>query len=508
MRPEPVTHIRKSRSASSLFAVLLALTVSGCEPFDGDDESGEDRPLNIVFVLLDDATKSHYNAKSMPFTWRYMRNHGTTFDDYLVTTPLCCPARASILTGQYGHNNGVLSNTYGDLRDPGDILPAWLQGAGYRTAHVGKYLNGSEEALDNRADASPGWDEWYTVLEPQSFYGYQISDNGTIEQFGDEDEDYLTRVLSDKAAGLVEELAGSDEPFFLELDHYAPHRAPRQPGGCRHAAPPDPLDVGKFEGAHVPRSPALFEVDRSDKPSFIQNLPAGTPAALREADLRYACALGSLLSVDRGFEQLVSALDESGVLDRTAIIFSSDNGVYYGEHGVPDEKHFPYREAYEVPLQIALPDETPRRVDAPAASIDLAPTMLEIAAGEPCVADGGCRPLDGRSLMPVLEGGADPSTWLDRPRGLELTLPGNSEPFDRVCEYFGVRSGRWAYVHHVTAARVGEDCLPSGEAELYDIVADPHQLENLAGTGRSIEPRLHQLALQVRACEGAACRRP
>ncbi|MDQ3728843.1 MAG: sulfatase [Actinomycetota bacterium] len=497
-----------------LLALVFSLVLGTCGTESGpeDDRPGPvaDAP-NIVFVLLDDATKAQYTKETMPFTWRYMRQNATTFTDYIVTSPLCCPARASIITGQYGHNSGVLANSYGAIDDPRNVLPVWLQRAGYRTAHVGKFLNNFEQTLDDPADPTPGWDEWFTQLEPQRYFDYEISDNGEPRAYGDRDEDYLTRVLNAKAADLIDEFADRGETFYLELDAFAPHFAGGQKGRCRGAAQPDPLDEGSFSDARVERSPALFEAHREDKPGFIQRLPVGSPTELRAKDDRYACALESLRAVDRGVEEIVSRLRERGLLDSTALVFSSDNGVFYGEHGIPDEKQFPYREAYEVPLQIALPDSlggpTLAENAAPVASIDLAPTLLEMAAAEPCRAPAICRPLDGRSLIPLLESESATQPGDGRPRGIELTLTQNNEPYDRVCEYFGVRSGRWAYIEHVTVARRGRSCRPSEETELYDLDADPRQLLSLAGKRPAVEQRLRRLALSVRACEGASCRR-
>ncbi|MDQ2675484.1 MAG: sulfatase [Actinomycetota bacterium] len=502
------------RSYLGLGVLAGALTLFGCGGGSGAERAPAPATAaepNIVFVLLDDATKEQYSAESMPFTWEYMRRHATTFSDYLVTSPLCCPARASITTGQYGHNSGVLANVYGAIDDPQNILPVWLQQSGYGTAHVGKYLNNYENDLDAPADVAPGWDEWLTQLEPQRYFGYELSDNGEAVRFGNADDDYLTRVLNARAVEVAEDFARRDERFYLQLDQFAPHFAGGQDGRCKGAAEPDPRDERAFSQAGVPRAPALFEQDRRDKPEFIRSMPRGSGKALRAADVRYACALESLRAVDRGFEEIISTLEEHGALDETAIVLSSDNGLYYGEHGIPGEKHFPYREAYEVPLQIALPrspgNGQPARVDAPTASIDLAPTFLELAGGKPCAEPGDCRALDGRSLLGLMRRGDGAGDWAGRARGLELTLDENNEPYDRTCEYFGVRWKRWAYVKHVTAARRGGECRPSGERELYDLSKDPFQLRNVAAGEPKSARRLHRLAVAVRKCEGGQCRR-
>ena len=295
----------------ALGLIAVAIGLLGCDEEAGSERSVEGataKEPNIVFVLLDDATTAQYNAETMPFAWRYMRRNATTFEDYLVTSPLCCPARATIITGQYGHNNGVLANAYGAIDDAENILPVWLQKAGYRTAHLGKYLNNYENTLSKPDDVAPGWDEWLTQLEPQSYFGYELSDNGRAVPFGRDDDDYLTRVLNERATQVIENYAERGERFYLQLDHFAPHFAGGQRGRCRGAAQPDPLDDGTFEGARVPRSPSLFEPDRSDKPEFIRRMPEGSPEALEAADVRYACALESLRAVDRGFEDIVASL--------------------------------------------------------------------------------------------------------------------------------------------------------------------------------------------------------
>ena len=492
-----------------LLASCLVLGACGEESAPEDDrpEPAVEAP-NIVFVLLDDATKAQYTAETMPFTWRYMRRNATTFTDYIVTSPLCCPSRATLITGQYGHNNGVLSNSYSDLEDPGNVLPAWLQEAGYRTAHVGKFLNNYEKALDDPASPTPGWDEWFTELEPQGYYDYAISDNGTVEEYGTSDRDYLTRVLSEHATGLIAELAPDETPFYLAFEPFAPHTGGGRGGECDGAAVPDPRDEGRFENAKVPASEAIGEVDSSDKPSFMKRLPRRTPSREAKADGRYRCALASLRGADRAIEKIVGALEEEGVLGETAIIFSSDNGLFYGEHGIPGEKQFPYREAYEVPLQIALPNppakKQPDLVDLPVANIDVAPTVLELVGGEPCPAEGACRVLDGRSLLPLLLDDAEARDWKGRARGIELNLPANNEPYDRVCEYYGVRAGRWVYVQHMTAARSGAECEPVSDEELYDLRKDPGQLDNASGELPAVETRLRRLARRIRTCEGVS----
>jgi N-acetylglucosamine-6-sulfatase len=508
MRIHP--HRRLHPAAAVLWLVALAL--AGCFT-DEDERSSAQKasPPNILMVLTDDQTESQYSLRSMPFTWRYMRAHATTFTNYMVTSPLCCPARAGIITGQYGHNNGVLVNSYSALRKPAEVLPVWLQRAGYQTAHVGKFLNNYGKTLSDPAEVTPGWDDWFTQLEPQRYFDYDISDDGEVVHYGTSDDDYLTRVLTEHATDLIESWAEGDQPFYLALDYFAPHFGGEDPARrCNGAPVPDPRDQDRFTRATVPGNPSVNETALDDKPHFIQALPPLTAFRQREANQRYRCALASLRAVDRGFRAVVQALEESGLLENTVLVFSSDNGYFYGEHRIPDDKQVPYRETYEVPLQIGLPTRLVERsvasTNAEVANIDLTPTFLELARADPCVTEGECRTVDGHSLLPLLGArGADSNAWPDsRPRGLELNNSSAGSSRGGTCHYYGVRTGRWVYVRHVTTALPHGECLPSVEAELYDLKDDPQQLENLAQNDPELRARLDRLARGIRRCAGSA----
>ena len=144
-------------------------------------------------VVTDDQRLDSFNSRTMPATERLIADKGTTFTDTIITTPTCCPSRATMLTGQYGHNNGVMANApgYRAMEDPENTLPVWLDKAGYQTAHLGKYLNGYQGVADPDTEVAPGWDEWYTLLTPRRYYGYNLAVNGNEEKFGNNDEDYF-----------------------------------------------------------------------------------------------------------------------------------------------------------------------------------------------------------------------------------------------------------------------------------------------------------------------------
>src|SRR5204863_368344 len=185
----------------------------------------------------DDETAAQNTWKVMPKTRRLLARHGATFGGYIVTTAECCPSRASLITGQYAHNHGVFSSGKGEgypkLIDKGNVLPVWLQDAGYNTIHVGKFMNHYTQDLPNRTDVAPGWDDWQTTLSGVRYYNYSLSANGKLVKYGDQDSDYVTRVLTHKSVAAVRKYAPERKPFYLQVDQRAPHTAAgNRPGRC------------------------------------------------------------------------------------------------------------------------------------------------------------------------------------------------------------------------------------------------------------------------------------
>jgi N-acetylglucosamine-6-sulfatase len=478
-----------------LLAALSVASPAAAAPRGTGDEGG--RP-NVVLIVTDDQTLASYAPDVMPHTTRLLEGTGTRFANAFVSTPLCCPSRASLLTGQYGHNNGVLRNDYGQLNEKGNTLPAWLQEAGYRTIHVGRYLN-FYEAVAAPHEVAPGWDEWRTITGGSAYFDYTLEVDGEPVRYGNEDGDYVTRVINERAAHLIEDSARRPEPFFLQVDHMAPHQASgTRTVGCKSSPIPDPRDGRRFRDRPLPAKPSFNEADVSDKPSFIQELLPLEEAQLRRINRRWRCSLASLRSVDRGVREIFAALRSSGELSETVVIFVSDNGYYFGEHRIPDKKHNPYEEAIRVPLLVRLPkalrDGAPRVpvVTQTVANIDIAPTIVQLAGAEPCARPGLCRTMDGRSLVPLLRG--DTQWPAERDLVIELERVGTpSDVGGRVCVYSGLRtpgpSGAGTlYVEHSQAVAANGNCEPVSEVELYDLAGDPWQLENLAGGGGADPP--------------------
>jgi N-acetylglucosamine-6-sulfatase len=493
---------RRAAIALAATAVALALgAVAAAE--DGAGSRGGAAKPNFLVIVTDDQTLEQMRA--LPKTERLVGRKGTVFTEAAVTTPQCCPSRVSYLTGQYAHNTGVLSNKHGyvALADPGNVLPVWLQRAGYTTAHLGKFLNGYEKAIGPITEVAPGWDEWATLLKPRRYLDYELQVNGESVPYGDDEDDYLTRVLTARAKRLIRELGAAQDPFYIQLDHYAPHSGFGDPSGsCGDFAGAESPGFERYGDKPLPESASFNEREIADKPVFLRRHDRLGKANKRRIRNSYRCALAALDSVDQGVKELVGTLEEEGLLEDTVLVFTSDNGFYYGEHRIPGSKTLPYEEAIHVPLLIRLPDslrgETRvREVDEQVANIDLAPTILELAGARPCGSDG-CRVLDGRSLVSLLQGrGGFPG---GRAVAIELTQGKDTVKPTLSCSYQGLRTPRELYVEHTSVPRPSDrSCEPTLEVEHYDLRADPFQLENL-GEDAALAARV--AALQ--ACTGIA----
>jgi N-acetylglucosamine-6-sulfatase len=506
----PVAALALATATAVVGAVLVARATPPAQAAPGD------KP-NIVFVVTDDQRLDSFDKRVMPATHRLIAGKGTAFTDAIVTTPTCCPSRATMLTGQYGHNNGVTANApgYRALVDPGNTLPVWLKQAGYLTAHLGKYLNGYQGAVETNTEVAPGWDEWDTLLTPRRYYGYNLAINGSEEKFGNKEGDHLTRVLNRETAHVIRRFAGKDDPFFVQLDQFAPHTESGMSSGatrCKGGAVPDPRDEELFENEKVPQTPNFNEKDVTDKPTFIRGRGRLDQSGKRKAAKRVGCRLASLRAVDRGVKKIVQTLKAEDELENTAIIFTSDNGYFEGEHRISVNKTFPYEEALRVPLAVRLPPSVvngpqPAKVKDLVANIDLAPTILDLAGGEPCDADGNCRVMDGRSMVELMKGNGggfadDRSLVLEY--GRERDKPG------LLCKYAGIRDPAQVYLEY-TAIASATGCEPIEEGELYDLRADPFQLENLfrpnGGQG-SAQAQLEAKLEELRDCAGIQGRDP
>jgi arylsulfatase A-like enzyme len=393
----------------------------------------------------------------------------------------------------------------------------WLEGAGYKTAHVGKYLNGYESAVGDPRPVAPGWNVWYTTTGTTRYYDYDVSANGRLIHFGDHDNDYVSRVISRKAKTLVQRFVPRRKPLYLQVDHRAPHTETgiESRGGCSGRTVPDPDDKQLYKGDPLPQPPSFNEADVSDKPSFMRTRAPLPPERLKKLTKRYTCALASLKAVDRGVEKIVKALKKAGELRKTVIAFTSDNGYYHGEHRIGVGKIYPYEEGIHVPLVMRVPEQyrgggqRVSEVSEPVGNIDLAPTFLELAGGaKPCRGDGACRVMDGRSLLGLL-GGREGSYPDDRALVTEYSVGSNLSQEDGLCSYSGVRTADAIYVEHIVANSFTEGCKETPERELYNLGEDPFELRSLdGGVAPQLESTLSDRLDALRDCAGIAGRDP
>jgi N-acetylglucosamine-6-sulfatase len=481
------------------------------------------QPPNIIVVQTDDQDAATLTRTVMPKTVKLLRKHGTTFTDYVVSGPLCCPSRVALLTGQYAHNNGVTwnnPNPYGDLRRKGNTLPIWLRRAGYVTVHVGKFLSFYERAVGDPDVVPPGWDEWHTVLDPVDYYRYVLHVNGHPVYHDSRARDYLTHVLNETSTRMIRRYVPRRRPLFMAVDQFAPHtgyqphKGPCSPG----MATPAPEDIHLFEHEPLPKPPSFNEADVSDKPSFIRTRHQLRPEAIPSLAREFRCRLASLRAVDRGLAQIVRALRRTDELANTAILFTSDNGWLQGPHRIPGGKIAPYEEALRVPFIIRLPRDlrphggAPRRLSTPVANVDVAPTILGLAGADPCSRRGQCRTLDGRSMLRAIR--SDGKRWPPH-RGILLELErsgARAAPFTP-CDYEGVRTSHDVYVEYHSATRRDNICVAEEEREHYDLRADPYQLDNLAAAPLDSataenEPKLASRLEVLRDCAGISRRDP
>ena len=401
----------------------------------------------------------------MPDTKRIFGAHGVTYSNAFVTTPMCCPSRSSILTGQYAHNHGVKSNLI--PLDQSKTLESYLSRAGYRTGLYGKFLN--SWPLDQNP---PYWDRWrfFNRVHFDVYDGGDWNANGWVRPVSA----YPTHYIARGAVHFLADAEGHDrQPWFLYLAPPNPH------------LPAIPED--KYADAPIPPAtidPSMPERDRSDKPQYIQD----ATTTVREGKELRARQLRALMSADDMVQRVFHALSTYRETRRTLAIFISDNGLLWAEHGW-DEKSVPYTSSIKVPMFARWPGHlAPRTHDRRlVANIDIAPTVLEAAGITPDPA----KPIDGRSL---LSSGR---------RGHILAEFWKLHKYP-VPTWASIRTRSFQYVEYY-----GDDGQTVIFREYYDLRADPYQLDNRLGDAdRGNDPdvsALHDRLAKDRTCVGVAC---
>lgn len=453
---------------------LIAVGIAGSTGQAGfrAEARGNPRP-NIVVVMTDD--QNFRQLAQMSTVRSKLAGRGTSYRRFFVNFPLCCPSRATFLTGQYFHNHRVVG-TYTRL-DDSRTLPVWLRRGGYRTGFVGKYLNGYGQ--ERRRYVPPGWSEWYAAIGSrsgvQNVYDYRLNENGALRHYGRDASDFKQDVITAIGRDFIERRAPRQRPFFLQLAYTAPHIAagprPLPPDDCAGSPQPAPRHAHVHDSAELKVVPSFNEANVKDKPRQVRRLTRLKASGIARITRRNRCMLESLESVDEGVGELVDALRAAGELGRTYVLFTSDNGFMLGEHRIRSGKKWVYEEAIRAPLVIRGPGiSRGRSTHKLAVNPDLTRTVLDAANVRPRL-----RP-DGVSLL----GGS--------PTNRAISIESN--------EFEAVRTHRYLYAEH-----------DGGAHELYDLREDPHELRNRARarSHRDVRRRMERVLRRVRTCTGRSC---
>lgn len=484
--------------------------VTALEPTTGE-KPNTNKP-NIIFFLADDMEAGL--LKHMPNAQKHIFEKGATFENYFTNVSLCCPARASIFTGKYAHNTGVVANAYPDGfhgfhtgDEKRDTFAVWLEKRGYDTALLGKYLN-EYPYVDSRRSkgVSPrfvpnGWTDWVVPVKGQ-FAGdnYLLNENGSLNRYS-RPKDHLSDLMARRAIDMIQGNK-DDSGLMIEYSYYGPHMP----------EPASPIERNnkrlKRALANVkhPRTPAFNEADISDKTGGLRRQNRLTPKEIREIDRTHRDRVLSVKTMDRHIGKIVRSLKMTGQLDNTYLVFTSDNGYHLGEYRMKEGKNSPFDTDTHLPLGIRGPGIKPGTiVDEVTGNIDIAPTFADMAntAAGPEV--------DGESLLPLAQQ-VPVNDWRDyfyiqrgkltpynQSRTSEPGADGQYKEERRIIGYAGVISQTMRYVEYAT-----------GDRELYDITDDPYQIHNLLARSKdATAPHIEQTSQQLsnvlrelRDCEG------
>lgn len=478
------------------------------------------RRPNIVLILTDDLDIAIGGLNPLIKTKKLIGDAGISFTNAFVASPLCCPSRASILTGKYPHNHHVINNTlegncsslaWQKSQEP-QTFPALLQTyAGYQTFFAGKYLNeyGNSDA-GGMEHVPPGWDYWVGLERNSKYYNYTLSVNGKSRKHGGNySMDYLTDVLANMSLDFLQ-YKSNYRPFFMMVSTPAPH----SPWTAA------PQYENSYPNVKAPRDPN-FNVHGKDKHWLIRQ--AKTPmtnSSVEFLDDAFRKRWRTLLSVDDLVEKVVKMLEVRGELENTYVIFTSDNGYHTGQFSLPLDKRQLYEFDIRVPLMVRGPKIQPNQTTPMlVANVDLGPTILDIAGY-----NVNKTQMDGMSFLPVMEGQMNSSSWrtdilveyegegsnISDP-ACPLLGPGVSECFpDCVCE--DSYNNTYACVRTVAPSANLQYCeFDDNEVfvEVYNVTADPFQLSNIARSiDQEVLEKMNHRLMMLQSCSGLSCRTP
>lgn len=426
------------------------------------------KPMNIIFILADD-----HRYDFMGFTGAVpglqtpgmdrMASEGIYVKNAFVTTALCSPSRASILTGQYAHTHTVVDNS---APMPANLMffPQYLQQKGYKTAFMGKWHMGN-----NGDQPQKGFDEWISFADQGKYFGNLLNINGKREQMPE--DNYITDELTSRAIGWMNTV--KDKPFFLYLSHKGVHAeftpAPRHQGKYKDLPIISPQSMyltvtdssKQFGTVTTPKTPVNYK----DIPRWVREQRYSWHGVdyMYHGQIPfnefYHLYLETLLAIDESIQSVMKWVEENGMRDNTMIVYMGDNGFLFGEHGLIDKRNA-YEESMRVPMLVWAPGMVKAHSVLPQMilNIDLAPTFLDIAGiSEPSQ-------MQGRSFLPLLKGAK--IGWRDK-IFYEYYW---EQAFPQTPTTFAVRTDKYKYVSYNGIWDINE---------LFDIENDPYEMNNL-----------------------------
>jgi N-acetylglucosamine-6-sulfatase len=502
---------RTAGAALVCFGLIVCASLLATGAGDEIKNAKADAPARPSFVVVITDDQDVTSMAVMRKVRRHLARRGTTFENFYATLPACCPSRATLLTGQYAHNHGVRTNewttgggfrAFTRTRAYSRTIASALRRAGYRTAWLGRYLNGYDPMAQARPSLRPpGWSRWLPTVDGARLYGWRLNENGRLRRYSGS-RGYQTDVLARKAARFIRRSARHKRPFFVTVATSAVHgdEGRAKKGKQRRNPRPARRHWGAFAREPLPRPPS-FNAPTRGRPSFAKR------RSLSKRNIRKLARLNrsrreTLLAVDDLVGRLVRQLRRVKRLKNTYLIFTSDNGFALGEHRLRGKQLLSDAGA-RVPMVIrgpGIPAGTSRRQIT--GNIDIAPTILRAARARRLLRTDGvslrrlaAKPKRGRNRAILLTHSARAIGAMPRPRADWRSR--------------GVRVRGWVYIKH--RSRRGT------EHELYDLDQDPHQLRNLAPRSNpknpQAEPRLvakrrelTRRLQRLRGCSGSSCR--
>ena len=468
-----------TRTSRGLMVLGLILVVAGCASAPQSAPAGltgGERP-NVVVVVVDDLRFDELHAAGHPYletpNMDRLAAEGALFLQSFHAVPLCSPNRATLLTGQFPSRHGIIDNLARNLTSHHlETFNLPMQAAGYRTAFLGKWHMGNDPT------PRPGWDYWVAMPGQGHTTNPELFEDGALHKV----PGYTTDLLTDRAVSFIER--EHTHPFLLYLAHKAVHPdvVQRDDGSVDAESDRGYIPASRHEGRYRDRVfmrrqlQSEVAADLAGKPVIrhaLEKLPsaagpvpgehqhAAYPWTGEETIRRRA---EMILAVDESLGRIIATLDSLKLMDKTVIVLSSDNGFFFGEHGLTTERRLPYEESIRNPLLMRYPPRIPAgsRPEGLALTVDLAPTLLDLA-GVPISPS-----IQGRSLVPLLQG--TPAQWR---QGVLIEFYTNEQPFPHLMDldYRAIRTARYKYIHWIK--------YPDQD-ELYDLQSDPLERHNLA----------------------------